>query len=174
MALVLIPKTEAFVYVDTTPSPLERTPNRDPLRQLGYGIIRPFQRDEKNDFANAGGVELVKSCVGQILGMRGSNLKLQGELDWDPQRGSLLWLLRQKGNDTVLGQLGRLYVIDCLKRYEPRVAVRSVRVSREAGPNGPDNVLLILLKYDVLAAPGPGNQVLFPNVDQTVTLPQAA
>lgn len=174
MPLEVIPESEAFIYQDATPSPLERAQSRDPLRQLGFGLIRPFRRDEKNDFANAGGLDLVRACVGQILGMRGSNQRLQGELEWAPERGSLLYLLRHKGNDVVLQQLARVYVVDCLREFEPRVATRSVVVTREVGPGGVDNILLIKLVYDVLAAPRPSNQVLFSSVEQTVQLQQAA
>jgi len=173
MTLALIPATDASFYVDGSTSPLERLRALDPQAQLGYGIIRPFQRDLNNDFANAGGLDLVKSCVGQVLGTRGASAKVQGELDWDPLRGSLLYLLRHKGSDAVLQQLARTYVVDALKAYEPRVIVKKIFVTFEDGPAGADNVLLIRLKYDVLAAPPPSNAV-FLDVDQTVTLPRAA
>lgn len=177
MGLVVIPDTEASVYLDVATSPLDRVQSKDPTGQLGFGLIRPFRRDQKNDFANAGGVDLVKSCVGQILGMQGAapeNPLLQGELDWDPTRGSLIYLLRHKTNDLVLTQLGRVYVVNTLKAFEPRVRVTSVNISKQPGPDGPDQILLIDLTYDILAAPAPSNLVLFPGVDQSITLPKAA
>lgn len=174
MSLVVIPNTDPSVYVDATPSPFDRVQSLIPQGQLGFGIVRPFRR-AANDFATAGGVDLVKACVGQILGMQGSNGDNSGgELDWDPARGSLIHLLRHKTSDLVLQQLGRVYVVDTLKAFEPRIRVRSVSCTRQPGPEGPDNVLLIDLTYDVLAAPAPSNLVLYPGIDQTVTLPKAA
>ena len=35
---------------------------------LGFGLLRPFRRDRKADFAAAGGEALLRSAVGQILG----------------------------------------------------------------------------------------------------------
>ncbi len=174
MALVLIPQTADSVLLDVAVSPLDRAPRLDPSGQLGFGLLRPFRRDEKNDFASAGSVELLKACVGQVLGMRGAGPTSAGELDWDPDRGSLLYLLRHQGSDLVLQQLGRVYVADALRRWEPRILLRKTRVSREAGPAGPDNVLSIRLTYDVLAAPAPSNSVLLSGVDQTVSFKQAA
>ncbi len=175
MALVLIPATEASVYVDGTPSPLDRAGKLNASGLLGFGLVRPFRRDLKNDFASAGGADLVRACVGQILGMRGTSARSKGELDWDPDRGSLLYLLRHQANDLVLEQLGRAYVVEALARFEPRISIKGVRITRDAGPDGsPDAVLSIRLVYDVLAAPKPSNLVLLSGIDQTITLAQAA
>ncbi len=174
MALVVIPATEASVYTDATPSPLDRSRRIEPTGQLGYGLLRPFRRDQKNDFANGSGEELVRACVGQVLGTRGAGAVAQGELPWAPERGSLLYLLRHQANDLVLQNLGRQYVVDALRAFEPRIRVKSTRITREVGPTGEESVLLIRVVYDVLAAPQPSNLVIFPGVDQTVALSQAA
>ncbi len=174
MALVLIPATEASVLVDATPSPTDRVVRRGPRAILGRGITRPFRRDDRRDFANAEGLENVKACLGQILAMRGSTEFIQGELEWDPDRGSLLHILRHQKNTLVLQELGRTYVIDCIRRWEPRVVVKQVRISRENGVNGEPTVFLIKLVYDVIATNVPGNTVLFADVGQSVSLPLAA
>lgn len=174
MALVVIPATEASVYTDATPSPLDRARKMDPAGQLGSGLLRPFRRDQKSDFANASGEALVRACVGQVLGMQGAGAISQGELPWAPERGSLLYLLRHQANDLVLQNLGRQYVIDALRAFEPRIRVRATRITREKGPTNEENVLLIRVVYDVLATPQPSNLVIFPGVDQTVSLSQAA
>jgi phage baseplate assembly protein W len=170
MPLVVIPPTEASAYTDATPSPLDRAQKLVSTAQFGAGLRRPFQRDEKNDFANSADVELVKACVGQVLGMVGANPdnpSRQGELPWAPERGALLHLLRHQKNNFVLAELGRVYVIDALRRWEPRCRVRGVRVSRETGDEGFENILVIRLVYDIVANAS-NNQVLFSGVDQTL------
>ena len=137
--------------------------------QLGSGGSRPFRRDAKSDLANMTGIDLVRACVGQVLGTQGAspdNPDIQGEIAWDPQRGSLLHLLRHHKNDSVLQELGRVYVHECLRRWEPRLRVSRVQVTREMN----DTALAIRVIYDVLASNESANQVLFENVDQTVTV----
>lgn len=174
MALVLIPATEAALLVDATPNPTDRVVRRGSRAVLGRGVVRPFRRDDRNDFANSEGLALVQSCVGQILAMRGSTEFIQGELEWDPDRGSLLHLLRHQKSTLVLQELGRTYIVDALRTWEPRVIVRNVRVTREKGVNGEATVLLIRLVYDVIKTNVPGNAVLFAGVNQNVSLPLAA
>lgn len=162
------------MFVDATPSPLDRAIKLDAGSQLGNGLVRPFQRDAKSDFANASGVDLVKACVGQILGMVGTSPKQQGELEWDPERGSVLYLLRHQQNNLVLQELGRLYVVDALRKWEPRIRVKRAQITRDRAPNGQEVVLSIRLLYDVLATNDASNAVAFENIDQTINLPQAA
>jgi hypothetical protein len=173
MPLVLIPPTEPEVYVDATPSPLDRAQRLSATSQLGFGITRPFRRDNKSDFAADGGKAQVVSRVGQILGMRGANPDnpaIQGELEWDPARGSLINLLRHQKNDFLVQELGRVYVSDALARWEPCVRLKSVRCTRVKDDTGQPRILLVRIFYDILASNQPGNQVLFENVEQTVTI----
>ena len=174
MALVLIPPTALSVYVDASTSPLDRVLKLDAGMQLGNGLVRPLQRNQRNDFSNARGLDLVKACVGQILGMRGTSPKNQGELPWDPDRGSLLQLLRHQSNDSVLQAMARVHVVGALQKYEPRVSVKNVSTSRIISGSGQPDIYLINLLYDVLAVNQPGNAVLFSNVPQQVQLPSAA
>jgi phage baseplate assembly protein W len=129
---------------------------------VGFGVVRPFQRDRKADFAADGGEALVRSAVGQILGTVGASEFTQGEIPWRTELGSRLQLLIHQRNDAALQELARVYVVDALRRFEPRVHVKSVRASRERG----ENVLSIRLRYDLVASPG--NTVLIPDVEQTV------
>lgn len=98
---------------------------------LGSGLLRPFRRDQRADFAEAGGGALIRSAVGQILGTVGSSDFTQGELPSRTEFGSLLHLLSHQKNDRVLQELARVYVVDALKRWEPRVVVTSVQIARE-------------------------------------------
>ena len=73
-------------------------------------------------------------------------------------------LLRHQKNDRVLQELARVYVIDALKRWEPRVQVTSVQVSRERQDG--ENVLAIRLHYNVVSRPG--SNMILEGVEQTV------
>ncbi len=133
---------------------------------LGFGLLRPFRRDLRSDFAAAGGDAVIKSAVGQILGTVGSSDFTQGELPWRTEFGSLLNLLRHQKNDRVLQELARVYVVDALKRWEPRVVVTSVQASREQKDG--ENVLAIRLRYNVISTNTPGNNVILSGVEQTL------
>ncbi len=158
----------------TTPAPSTATePRRDlglPGERdfLGYGLLRPFRRDRKADFAAAGGEALVRSAVGQILGTMAGSEHTQGELPWRTEFGSLLHLLRHQKNDAVLQELARVHVVDALKRWEPRVQVTSVLVTRERQDG--ENVLAIRLRYNVISANTPGNNVLLRDLEQVVAV----
>ena len=133
---------------------------------LGFGLLRPFRRDRKADFAADGGEAAVRSAVGQILGTMAGSDVTQGELPWRTEFGSLLHLLRHQRNDAMLQELARVYVVDALKRWEPRVVVTSVRVVREQQDG--ENILAIRVRYNIISANVPGNNVLFEGVEQRV------
>ncbi len=135
---------------------------------LGFGLTRPFQRDGRTDFAAAGGERLIRSAVGQVLGTIGASETTPGEVPWNTAFGSLLYRLRHQKNDSVLQELGRVYVVDALKRWEPRVIVTDVRISREQHDG--ENVLAIRLRYDVISTNTPGNNVILSGIEQAVRL----
>lgn len=170
MALYLIPQTEAAAYLDTTPNPNDRPLRRAPFAHLGRGLLRPFRRDEKNDFAYAEGEPLVRACVGQLLGMQGSSDFSRGELEWDPERGSKLYLLRHQNNDALLRELAKVYVQDAIVRFEPRVRLRAVVCTSERGPTGELNALVLRLRYDLLASNTATNRVVLDDIRQSVTI----
>jgi len=64
--------------------------------------------------------------------------------------GSSLDLLRHRKNDVALQELARVYVVDALKRWEPRVQVTSAKVifEREQGVD----VLAIRFRYDIVTS----------------------
>lgn len=102
---------------DTASTPLDEF--------LGYGIVQPFQRDKKNDFANAGGKRLVQSSVGQILGTEAQGSSSHGELPWRPAFGSQMHLLRHR-KGPIVKELGSQYARDALKVWAPRVQVTNI------------------------------------------------
>lgn len=137
---------------------------------IGFGLLAPFRRDRKNDFATDGGVELVRSRVAQILGTRAGGNRYQGELPWRTDFGSILYLLRHRKNDIALQELAKAWVTEALGTWEPAIRVTRVQVSaEEQTPGGGQNVLLIRLWYDILSRPGQRTGVLA-SVEQTVQL----
>lgn len=133
---------------------------------LGFGLTRPFRRDLRSDFAAAGDAEGIRSAVGQILGTNGASDRTPGEVPWRTEFGSLLYLLRHQKNDHILAELARVYVVDALKRWEPRVIITAVAVTREV-QSGAD-VLAIRIRYDVISANTPSNNVILSGIEQTI------
>ncbi len=137
---------------------------------LGSGLLRPFQRDEKNDFAHGEAEALVRACVGQVLGTRCSSEYAQGELPWFTEFGSLLYRLRHQKNDLALQELARIYVVEALARWEPRIRVKAVQATRENPTGEGENALAIRLLYDVISENVSSNEVFIADVDQTVVV----
>jgi hypothetical protein len=67
----LIPELSTSQTVSTI-APSEHGSRVPEENFLGFGLLRPFQRDLRSDFAAAGGERLIRSAVGQILGTMGS------------------------------------------------------------------------------------------------------
>ena len=130
---------------------------------IGFGLIRPFQRDMKSDFASAGGERLVRSSVGQILGTKAQGERAFGELPWRPDFGSKFYLLKFK-KDPVLSELARVYAQESLRRWEPRIRISSVRpvFSRDR------REMRVRIKFDVIDVNVPGNNVLIPSLETEV------
>jgi len=100
--------------------------------QFGSGIVCPFQRDGKGDFANDTGLRLLKSDIGELLGIVGPSNIEPGELPWDPDRGSRIDTLRHRGLHTEMTRaLAEQYTSETIRRYENRVLVGPTKVSDE-------------------------------------------
>lgn len=128
------------------------------------GIITPFQRDRKNDFANATGVALIVSNVRQILGTRCSSAAGPGELPYNPNFGSLLHLLRHQKIDVVRKAQALVYVVDALRKWEPRVVVTSIQVDTTV-----PRTLTIVTRFRIVD-PNSAGRIAVPE-EQTVSTP---
>lgn len=138
---------------------------------LGSGLIRPFRRDEKSDFANASGADLVKSAVGLILGTRATSAQIAGELPWRPEFGSLLPTLRHSNNDDELQQIAQAFVVDALSRWEPRVRVTGFGTFRRSSvAGGVEDTLEVKVEYDIIDRNVPGNNVVLSGQQTTIEL----
>lgn len=99
---------------------------------IGTGVLCPFRRDGKGDFANGSGLELLKSDVGELLGLVGSSATEPGELPWDPDRGSRLPMMKHRHLHSIMVRaLADQLSSGVLREYEPRVRPGEVRVTTE-------------------------------------------
>jgi phage baseplate assembly protein W len=125
---------------------------------LGKGLMRPFQRDGKGDFASGEGATLVGSVLGQVLGTRAVGGSIQGEIPWRPDAGSRLYLLLHKGNQPILRELAAAYVQEAIERWEPRVEVLNVVVD-EPETLAEQNQIVIRTTWRLIAVNVANNQV---------------
>ncbi len=95
------------------------------------GLLVPFRRDRKRDFATGDGDELLASKVLQVLATEGASTRTSGELPWRTAFGTPLHLLRHQRNEHALAELARIYVRDALRRWVPDAELVSVAASRD-------------------------------------------
>jgi phage gp46-like protein len=95
------------------------------------GLLTPFRRDRKRDFASGSGAELLRSKVLQALMTEGATPRSSGELPWRTSFGAGLHLLRHQRNDEVLAELARVYVRDALARWVPSARLVALQVTRD-------------------------------------------
>ncbi len=95
------------------------------------GLLTPFRRDRKRDFASDSGADLLASKVMQALMTGGATPRSSGELPWRTAFGAGLDLLRHQRNDAALAELARVHVRDALKRWVPEAELVEVAVTRE-------------------------------------------
>jgi phage baseplate assembly protein W len=80
-------------------------------------------------------------------------------------------VLRQQRNDQLLEELGRVYVVDALRRWEPRISVTSVQIGRVQHDGV--NVLELRVRYDVVSTNVPGNNIILSELEQLIAVPTA-
>lgn len=142
---------------------------------LGRGIITPFVRDQKNDFANASDEANVRACVEQILGTECSSEdgSIGGELPWNSKFGCQWYLVRHRANDENLREVAKVYISRALTRWEPRVRLREVVIQQvktdKSRVNGPDTIVANV-QYDIVIVNRAGNKVITTGVSQQVRL----
>lgn len=126
----------------------------------GRGILRPFRRDRKSDFANGEGPALVRSAVGLVLGTICGSDSSQGELPWRTEFGSLTQLLRMRNNSPALAELARNRVVGALQLWVPRVRVTAVFVRLDG------EAMMVSTRYDVVDPAG--SKVLVSGLETSV------
>lgn len=102
--------------------------------QFGRGIICPFQRDGKGDFANSDGMSLLKSDIRELIGLVGSSVNDPGELPWDPDRGSRISSLRHRHLHAEMTRaLAEQYTATPLRVYENRIRTGPAKIDTSDG-----------------------------------------
>lgn len=101
------------------------------MSEPAAGLLTPFRRDKKHDFASGSGDDLLASKVRQALLTEGATPRSSGELPWRTAFGSGLHLLRHLRNDAALSDLARVYVRDCLQRWVPEAELVEVVATRD-------------------------------------------
>jgi hypothetical protein len=127
-----------------------------PINRVTRGILTPFQRDQISDFASGSGLALAKAKILQVLGTRGDSDRVQGELPWRSDFGSLLHLLQHSNNDTVTAQLAMVYGSEAIARWLPSIVITDASVVRDRTDEG-ENVLSILFTFAVQESAGAQN-----------------
>jgi hypothetical protein len=110
------------------------------------GVLIPFRRDRKRDFASGEGEELLASKVEQLLATEGASARSSGELPWRTAFGTPLQLLRHQRNDAILAELARVYVRDALRKWLPEAQILELGVVRDG------STVTIRLRYRASAA----------------------
>jgi hypothetical protein len=118
------------------------------VNPFGRGIIRPFQRDGKGDFANAKGIDVLKSDIGESLGIIGPTADKPGELPWDGARGSRLNALRhRKVHSEMVRADAEQMTAGVLRRYYSTIRVGPVGVQSNSNGTLTVNVTFTPLGY---------------------------
>jgi phage baseplate assembly protein W len=95
---------------------------------------------------------------GQILATLTATEVTHGEIPWRTDIGSALTLLVHQKNNVVIEELARVYVVDALHQWEPRVHITSVEITRMQKDG--ENVLAIRLRYRLADGQGESEQLV--------------
>lgn len=114
---------------------------------LRRGITAPLKR-VAGDFRTASGAELRRNRVANLLGTG------LGELPWEPDYGSRLFLLRHRAFVPALEDMARAFVAEAIDRWEPSLVLTSVRMRERRGPGGHRNVFEVRTAYAAVDAYG--------------------
>jgi hypothetical protein len=118
------------------------------------GILTPFRRDRKRDFASGDGDVLLASKVEQVLATEGATNRSSGEMPFRTAFGTPLQLLRHQRNDVVLAELARVYVRDALRKWVPEAEVISVTATQDESS--------LVLQVRFRAGNGPARNISVP------------
>jgi hypothetical protein len=100
------------------------------IEPYGRGIVCPFQRDNKGDFANDAGLPLVRSNVGEAIGVIGPMGGEPGELPWRGEFGSRLHALRHRGlHSDLIRATAEEMTAGPIRNYVKDVLVTGVQVT---------------------------------------------
>jgi hypothetical protein len=105
---------------------------------FGHGLVCPFQRDGRGDFAHDGGLTLLRSDLRELLGILGPEGAQPGELPWRMDLGSRLVALKHRGmHRDMIRALAEGMTAGSVRRwYSEWVRVGSTRITSETTSDG--------------------------------------
>lgn len=131
--------------------------NSDVLGFISRGIITPFRRDQKLDFANSTDVNVVRSNVHTILNVTKASRTTQGEIPFNQKLGSLLIRIRHRNMDsTLVRELAIVHTVEALQENEPRVRVKEVNLIKDRTRFK----ATIQVIYDIVDITQPGSPII--------------
>lgn len=112
-------------------------------------LAHPFRFNGSGDVAVVYDTEAVAVEIRTVLGTFASTPNSRGEIEWDPERGSVIDRLRHMADDVATRELVKFYVLDALSKYVPAVVLRSATIDTRQHDSGV--ALVISLVYDIPA-----------------------
>jgi hypothetical protein len=98
--------------------------------QFGRGILCPFQRDGKGDFANGDGLPLLRSDIGELLGIIGPARAEPGEVPWRTDLGSRVVFLKHRGIHAEMTRAtAELETSGAIRKWDRRVVVGPTQIT---------------------------------------------
>lgn len=114
---------------------------------FGRGLITPFQRDGKGDFANTTGPDLLRADIAELLGIVGPSSTERGELPWRDEVGTRLVNLKHRrlygrnlAGETIRG-LAESMTSETIRRFESRARVGRSKIEVE------ETTLRVIVNY---------------------------
>lgn len=102
------------------------------IDEFGHGIVCPFQRDGKGDFANTEGLDLLKSDIGELIGIIGPTPGRAGELPWNTEIGSTVTLLKHRGlNSELFRATAEQFIYGPVRTYEDRARPGKTEITKD-------------------------------------------
>lgn len=120
------------------------------LPTTARAIIRPFRRDQKNDFANATGVAKYQARAGQILATKRTTTSTVGELRWRSDFGSRFHIIRHRKNTAILRELARYYAQEALADWDRRCIVMDCVLERVPSATDRERAVIVRVIFDVI------------------------
>jgi len=111
--------------------------------KFGHGILFPFVRDEKGDFANAGELDCLSSDISMLLGVIGPSVDGPGELPFATELGSRIVELKHRQiHSDLTNALASQYTGETIRRWDNRVRVGKT-TTQILDQGGQENMLLV-------------------------------
>lgn len=125
------------------------------IYQYGQGLICPFQRDGKGDFAHESGVGLVNSNLAEAIGIIGPIGSSPGEVPWRGGLGSQLHTLRHRHLHSDLLQATASHMV----AGAARAAIQGVIVG-PVSVETDDSKLFLRMKYRLAGSEPTGEELV--------------